>query len=448
MSTLKNTPKFETLQLHAGQEVDKTTNSRAVPIYQTSSFTFDSAEHAANLFGLKEFGNIYTRIGNPTTDVFEKRMAALEGGVAALATSSGLSAQFLALNNILQAGDNFISSPNLYGGTYNQFKVAFKRLGIETQFSKSDHVNDFEPLINEQTKAIYLETIGNPGFNIPDFEAIIELAKKYDLPVIVDNTFGAGGYLFRPIEHGAHIVVESATKWIGGHGTSIGGVIIDGGNYNWGNGKFPQFTEPSEGYHGLKFWDVFGAESSFGNIAFIIRARVEGLRDFGNVLSPFNSFQLIQGLETLSLRVERHVENALKLALWLENHPKVKKVNYLGLTSSPHHNLAKKYLKKGFGGVLSFEIEGIKENAIHFIDSLELVSHVANVGDAKTLIIQPSATTHQQLSVEEQLNAGVTPTLLRVSVGIENIDDIKEDFEQAFSKLELINNELVGAVLN
>tara|TARA_B100000809_G_scaffold158339_2_gene155646 strand:+ start:2612 stop:3958 length:1347 start_codon:yes stop_codon:yes gene_type:complete len=448
MSTLKKTQKFETLQLHAGQEVDKTTNSRAVPIYQTSSFTFDSAEHAANLFGLKEFGNIYTRIGNPTTDVFEKRIAALEGGVAALATSSGLSAQFLALNNILQAGDNFISSPNLYGGTYNQFKVAFKRLGIETQFSKSDNVRDIEPLINEQTKAIYLETIGNPGFNIPDFEAIIALAKKHDLPVIVDNTFGAGGYLFRPIEHGANIVVESATKWIGGHGTSIGGVIVDGGNYNWGNGKFPQFTEPSEGYHGLKFWDVFGAESSFGNIAFIIRARVEGLRDFGNVLSPFNSFQLIQGLETLSLRVERHVENALNLALWLENHSKVKKVNYPGLTSSPHHTLAKKYLKKGFGGVLSFELEGSKENAIHFIDSLELVSHLANVGDAKTLIIQPSATTHQQLTTKEQLNAGVTPTLLRVSVGIENLEDIKDDFEQAFGKVENINKELRESVLN
>ena len=448
MSTQKNTPKFETLQLHAGQEVDKSTNSRAVPLYQTSSFTFDSAEHAANLFGLKEFGNIYTRIGNPTTDVFEKRIAALEGGVAALATSSGLSAQFLALNNILQAGDNFISSPNLYGGTYNQFKVAFKRLGVETKFAKTDHVADFEALINDQTKAIYLETIGNPGFNIPDFESIIGLAKKHDLPVIVDNTFGAGGYLFRPLEHGANVVVESATKWIGGHGTSIGGVIVDGGNYNWGNGKFPQFTEPSEGYHGLKFAEVFGEGSQFGNIAYIIRARVEGLRDFGNVLSPFNAFQLIQGLETLSLRVERHVENALNLALWLEEHPKVKKVNYPGLASSPHHTLAKKYLKKGFGGVLSFELEGDKANATHLIDSLELISHLANVGDAKTLIIQPSATTHQQLSAQEQLNAGVTPTLLRVSVGIENLDDIKADFEQAFSKVDAINRQLRQAILN
>jgi len=448
MSTQNKNLKFETLQLHAGHEVDKSTNSRAVPIYQTSSFTFDNTEHAANLFGLKEFGNIYTRIGNPTTDVFEKRIAALEGGVAALATSSGLSAQFLALNNILQAGDNFISSPNLYGGSYNQFKVAFKRLGIETRFAKTDSVEDFEKLIDEKTRAIYVETIGNPGFNVPDFDVIIALAKSYDLPVVVDNTFGAGGYLFRPIEHGANVVVESATKWIGGHGTSIGGVIVDGGNYNWGNGKYPQFTEPSEGYHGLVFWDVFGTESPFGNIAFIIRARVEGLRDFGNVLSPFNAFQLIQGLETLSLRVERHVENALNLATWLENHPQVEKVNYPGLVSSPHHLLAKKYLKKGFGGVLSFELKGSKENAAQFIDSLELVSHLANVGDAKTLIIQPSATTHQQLTDEEQLSAGVTPALLRVSVGIENIDDIKADFEQAFKKVIKINSEIKQAVLN
>jgi O-acetylhomoserine (thiol)-lyase len=430
-----NDLKFETLQIHAGQVVDRETNARAVPIYQTTSYTFNDSEHAANLFGLKEFGNIYTRLGNPTTDVFEKRIAALEGGVAALATSSGLSAQFLALNNILQAGDNFVSSPYLYGGSYNQFKVAFKRLGIDARFGKTDKAEDLEALIDGNTKAIYFETIGNPGFNIPDFEAISALAKKHDLPVVVDNTFGAGGYLFRPLEHGANIVVSSATKWIGGHGTSIGGIIVDGGNYNWGNGKFPQFTEPSEGYHGLKFWEVFGSESSFGNIAFIIRARVEGLRDFGNVLSPFNAFQLIQGVETLSLRVERHVENTLALATWLENHSQVDKVNYPGLTSSPHHSLAKKYLKKGFGGVLSFEVNGGKEETKTFVDSLELVSHVANVGDTRTLIIQPSATTHQQLSEDEQLAAGVTPNLLRVSVGIENIDDIKADFELAFSKV-------------
>lgn len=447
MSTTKKL-QFETLQLHAGHDVDQTTNSRAVPIYQTASYTFNSAEHAANLFGLKEFGNIYTRIGNPTTDVFEKRIAALEGGVAALATSSGQSAQFIALNNILQAGDNFIASPFLYGGTYNQFKVAFKRLGIDSRFAESDKPEDFEKLIDQNTKAFYLETIGNPGFNIPDFDAIVALAKKYDIPVVVDNTFGAGGYLFRPIEHGANVVVASATKWIGGHGTSIGGVIIDGGNYNWGNGKYPQFTEPSEGYHGLKFWDVFGTDGPFGNIAFIIRARVEGLRDFGTALSPFNAFQLIQGLETLSLRVERHVENTLALATWLENHPQVEKVNYPGLVSSPYHTLAKKYLKKGFGGVLSFELKGSKENAIKFIDSLELVSHLANVGDAKTLIIQPSATTHQQLSIDEQLAAGVTPNLLRVSVGIENIIDIKADFEQAFNKVAVSSIATAESILN
>jgi len=447
MSTQNKNLKFETLQLHAGQEVDGTTNSRAVPIYQTTSFTFNNAEHAANLFGLKEFGNIYTRIMNPTTDVFEKRVAALEGGVAGLATASGLSAQFIALNNILQSGDNFVTSPFLYGGSYNQFKVAFKRLGINARFSKNDTAAAFEELIDENTKAFFLETIGNPEFSIADFEAITALSKKYDIPVVVDNTFGAGGYLFKPIEHGAHVVVASATKWIGGHGTSIGGIIVDGGNYNWGNGKYPQFSEPSEGYHGLNFWDTFGADSSFGNIAFIIRARVEGLRDFGAALSPFNAFQLIQGLETLSLRVERHVENTLALATWLENHPQVQKVNYPGLASSPYHTLAKKYLKKGFGGVLSFELKGTKEHAIQFIDSLELVSHLANVGDAKTLIIQPSATTHQQLSGEEQLAAGVTPALLRVSVGIENIIDIKADFEQAFEKVKH-TNKLEQEVLN
>lgn len=426
---------FETLQLHAGQEVDPVTQSRAVPIYQTTSYVFKNAEHGANLFALKEFGNIYTRIMNPTTDVFEKRIAALEGGVAALATSSGQAAQFLALNNILQAGDNFVSTSFLYGGTYNQFKVAFKRLGIDVRFADGDEVSSFEKHIDAKTKAIYVETIGNPGFNIPDFEAIAALAQKHDLPLIVDNTFGAGGYLFRPLEHGANIVVESATKWIGGHGTSVGGVIVDGGNYNWGNGKFPQFTEPSEGYHGLVFWDVFGSNGPFGNIAFIIRARVEGLRDFGASQSPFNAFLLTQGLETLSLRVDRHVQNAQAFAEWLEQHPQVEKVNYPGLPSSKYHTLAKKYLKRGFGGVLSFEIKGGKERASQFVNSLKLVSHLANVGDAKTLIIHPASTTHQQLSDAEQLAAGVTPGLLRVSVGIEHITDIKADFEQAFTAL-------------
>jgi len=435
--------KFETLQLHAGQEPDSATNSRAVPLYQTTSYVFNNAEHGANLFALKEFGNIYTRLMNPTTDVFEKRIAALEGGVAALATASGQAAQFLALNNILQAGDNFVSSPFIYGGTYNQFKVAFKRLGVDARFAKDDHADSIEALINDNTKAIYLETIGNPGFNIPDFEKVAAVARKYDLPVIVDNTFAAGGYLFRPLEHGANVVVESTTKWIGGHGTSIGGVIVDGGNYNWGNGKYPQFTQPSEGYHGLVFADVFGIGGPFGNIQYIIRARVEGLRDFGPSQSPFNSFLFIQGLETLSLRVQRHVDNALELARWLEQHPQVAKVNYPGLPSSPHHALAKKYLKNGFGGVLSFEVKGSKENAGKFIDSLKLVSHLANVGDAKTLIIQPSATTHQQLSDEEQTAAGVTPSQLRVSVGIEHIDDIKADFIQAFAKIEQGLAELV-----
>ena len=428
--------KFETLQLHAGQEVDPTTGSRAVPIYQTTSYVFKSSEHGANLFALKEFGNIYTRLMNPTTDVFEKRIAALEGGVAALAVSSGQAAQFIALNNILQAGDNFVTSSYLYGGSYNQFKVAFKRLGIEARFAKGDDSQSIESLINEKTKAIYVETIGNPSFSIPDFEKISEVAKKHDLPLIVDNTFGAAGYLFRPLEHGANVVVQSATKWIGGHGTSIGGVIIDGGNYNWGNGKFSQFTEPSEGYHGLVFNSVFGIGGPFGNIQFIIRARVEGLRDFGPSQSPFNSFLLLQGIETLSLRVQRHVDNALELAKWLESHPQVDKVVYPGLSSSPNHALAKKYLKNGFGAVLSFEIKGGKDAAIKFVDNLKLISHLANVGDTKTLIIQPSATTHQQLSDAEQIAAGVNPSSLRVSVGIEHIDDIKADLEQAFASVK------------
>ena len=427
--------KFETLQLHAGQEIDPTTNSRAVPLYQTSSYTFNSAEHAANLFGLKEFGNIYTRLMNPTTDVFEKRVAALHGGVAALATASGHAAQFLAITNILQAGDNFVSSPYLYGGSYNQFKVSFKKLGIEAQFAKDDEPESFEELINQNTKAIYLETIGNPTLNVADFDAIAAVAKKHDIPLIVDNTFGAGGYLFRPIEHGANVVVESATKWIGGHGTSIGGIIIDGGNFDWGNGKFPQFSEPSDSYHGLVFSDVFGVNGPFGNIAFIIKARVEGLRDFGPTISPFNSFLLLQGLETLSLRVDRTVENAQKLAEFLENHPKVEKVLYPGLPSFPDYENAKKYLKKGFGGVLNFEIKGGKEAAVKFIDHLQLVSHLANVGDSKTLIINPASTTHEQLSDEERLKAGITPGQIRLSVGIEHIDDIIADLEQSFQQL-------------
>jgi len=428
--------KFETLQIHAGQVVDSATNSRAVPIYQTTSYTFNNAQHAANLFGLKEFGNIYTRIMNPTTDVFEKRIAALEGGVAAVATASGQAAQFIALTNLLQAGDNFVSTSFVYGGTYNQFKVQLKRLGITVKFVDGDNPEDFEKAIDADTKAIYLETIGNPEFNVPDFDAIAAIAKKHNIPLVVDNTFGAAGYLFRPIDHGANVVVESATKWIGGHGTSIGGVIVDAGNFNWANGKFPQFTEPSDGYNGLVFWDVFGANGPFGNIAFAIRARVEGLRDYGSSLSPFNAFLLLQGLETLSLRIERHVSNAQTIANWLVAHPQVNRVNYPGLQTSPYHVLAKKYLKHGFGGVLSFHIKGGTEAADEFINNLKLISHLANVGDAKTLIIHPASTTHQQLSAKEQATSGVVPGLIRLSVGIEHVDDIINDLSQAFEKVK------------
>lgn len=431
MST--NNYRYETLQIHAGQEVDPTTKSRAVPIYQTTSYVFDDAEHAANLFGLKEFGNIYTRIMNPTTDVFEKRVAALEGGVAAVAVGSGQAAQFLTIATIARAGDNIVSTSYLYGGTFNQFRVSFKNLGIDFRFADGDKPESFEALIDENTKGIYVESIGNPESNIPDFEALSEIAKRHGIPLIVDNTFGAAGYLVRPIDFGANIVVQSATKWIGGHGTSIGGVIVDAGNFNWGNGKFPGFTEPSEGYHGLKFWEVFGADGPFGNIAFAIKTRVEGLRDFGPALSPFNSFLLTQGLETLSLRVQRHVDNALTLAEWLQVHPQVAKVNYSGLKDSPYHALANKYLRNGYGAVLNFEIKGGKENALKFINSLKLASHVANVGDAKTLVINPASTTHEQLSDADQLNAGVTKGQVRVSVGIEHIDDIIADFEQAFA---------------
>ncbi len=425
--------KFETLQVHAGQEPDPTTHSRALPIYQTSAYLFKDAEHAANLFALKEFGNIYTRIMNPTSDVFEQRIAALEGGVAALAVSSGHAAQFLTFTTLLEAGDNFVSSPFLYGGSYNQFKVSFKRLGIEARLAENITPEAFEKLIDDRTRAIYFESIGNPGFVIPDFEALGRLARRYDLPVIVDNTFGAGGYLIRPIDYGADIVVESATKWICGHGTSIGGVIVDAGSYNWGNGKFPGFTEPSPGYHGLVYQDVFNQESPMGNIGFIIKARVEGLRDYGPTISPFNSFLLVQGLETLSLRMERHVENTLALAEWLSIHPKVESVSYPGLKGDQSFENARKYLPRGAGGMLSFIVKGGKENAGKVVNHLKLVSHVANVGDAKTLIIQPSATTHSQLPEEAQLAAGVYPAQLRVSVGIEHIDDIVADFDQALA---------------
>lgn len=423
--------------MHAGHSPDKETLSRAVPIYQTSSYIFKDAAHAADLFELKESGNIYTRISNPTTDVFERRVAALEGGAAALAVSSGHAAQFIALSTIIRRGENFISSPFLYGGTYNQFKVTFSNFGIETRFANDLKPSSFEQLIDINTKAIYVETISNPGFNIPDFEAFSALAVKYKIPLVVDNTFGACGYLCRPIEHGANIIVESATKWICGHGTSLGGVIVDAANFDWHNGNFPAFTEPSEGYHGLIFGDLFSDRSSNGNIAFIIKARVEGVRDIGPSISPFNSFLLLQGLETLSLRMDRHVQNTLALAEWLKSNKWIEKVNYPGLESDPNWPLAQKYLTKGAGGVLTFVLKADKTKACRLVEFFKIVSHLANVGDTKTLIIQPAATTHSQLTEDEQIAAGIEPGLFRVSVGIEHIDDIISDFEQAINQVTL-----------
>ena len=426
--------RFETLQLHAGQEPDPTTGARAVPIYQTTSYNFQDAQHAADLFGLQKFGNIYTRIMNPTSDVFEKRIAALEGGVAALATASGQSAQFLAVTNLAQAGENIVSTSLLYGGTFNQFKVTLPRLGINVKFVDGDSADDFEKLIDKKTKALYVEAIGNPRLNVPDFEKLSGLAHRHGIPLIVDNTFGAAGYLVRPIDHGADVVVASATKWIGGHGTSIGGVIVDSGKFDWGNGNFPIFTEPSPGYHGLNFNEVFGKGSQFGNIAFIIRARVEGLRDVGPALSPFNAFLFLQGLETLSLRIERHAQNGLALAKWLDKNPNVEWVWYPGLESHPYHEVAKKYLRPGlFGSILSFGIKGGTEAGKRFINNVKLSSLLANVGDAKTLVIHPSSTTHQQLSEQEQKESGVLPEQVRVSVGLEHIDDIIEDFDIAIN---------------
>lgn len=439
------TYRFETLQLHAGQEPDPVTGSRAVPIHQTTSYQFKNAEHAANLFGLKEFGNIYTRIMNPTTDVFEKRIAALEGGVAAVATASGQAAQFHAIVTLAQSGDNIISTKNLYGGTFNQFKVSLPRLGIDVRFTENDSIDAFEALIDDNTKAFYVESIGNPRGNVADFEGLATLGKKYGIPLVVDNTFGAGGAVVQPIKHGANVVVESATKWIGGHGTSIGGVIIDAGNFDWGNGRFPLFSEPAPGYHGLNFWDVFGDKGPFGNIAFAIRARVEALRDFGGSQSPFNSFLLLQGLETLSLRVERHSENVQKLASWLKTQSQVAWVNHNSLEEHPFHEATKKYFHPGrFGAVLTFGVKGGFAKAKEVINHFKLASHVANVGDAKTLVIHPASTTHDQLNADEQVASGVLPDLIRVSVGIEHIDDIIADFEQAFnavSETELAQTE-------
>jgi O-acetylhomoserine/O-acetylserine sulfhydrylase len=421
--------RFETLQVHAGQEPAPGTNARAVPIYQTSSYTFEDSDHGARLFALEEFGNIYTRIQNPTTGVFEERIAALEGGVAGLATASGQSAQFLAISTLAQAGENIVSSRFLYGGTYNQFKVTFPRLGIDVRFVEGDDSEDFRAAIDENTRALYVETIANPRFNIPDFKALAAVAHEAGIPLVVDNTFGCGGYLCRPLDHGADIVVASATKWIGGHGTSIGGVIVDGGKFDWSSGRFPTFTEPSPGYHGLRFHETFG------NLAFIIRARVEGLRDLGPALSPFNAFLFLQGLETLSLRVQRHLDNTQELALWLQSHPKVEWVSYPGLPSHPYHEAAEEYLTNGSGAVLTFGVKGGLEAGRRFIDSVKLASHLANVGDAKTLVIHPATTTHQQLSEVERIASGVTDDLIRVSVGIEHIDDIRADFQQALEGL-------------
>jgi len=421
-------PEFETLQLHAGQVPDPTTNARAAPIYATTSFVFNNSEHAADLFGLRAFGNIYSRIGNPTVDVFEKRIAALEGGVAAVAAASGQSAQFIAVATIADTGDNIVSTSYLYGGTYNQFKVLFKKFGIGVKFVEGDSPELFEKAIDEKTKALYVESIGNPKYNVADLPAIAEIAHKHKIPLIVDNTFGAGGYFIRPFDYGADIIVHSATKWIGGHGTTIAGVVIDSGKFDWAkSGKFPSFTEPSEGYHGLKFSETFGP------IAFAIKARVEILRDLGPALNPFAAFLLLQGLETLSLRAQRHADNALALAEWLEKHPKVAWVSYPGLPNHPSHEIAKRLLRANtFGGVLSFGVKGDAHIGSKVVDHLKLASNLANVGDAKTLVIHPATTTHQQLTAAEQFSSGVTPDLIRVSVGIEHISDIIADFDKAF----------------
>ena len=423
---------YDSLQVHAGHEPDEETNARAVPIYASTSYTFDSADHGADLFALKEFGNIYSRIMNPTNDAFEKRVAALEGGVAALATASGQSAQHLAVTNLAEAGDNLVASSHLYGGTYNQFKNTLPRLGIDVKFSDGPDADSVASLIDDDTKAVYVETISNPRFSVPDFETLADVAHSNDIPLLVDNTFGAAGYLCRPLEHGADVVVQSATKWIGGHGTTIGGVIVDGGSFPWNNGKFPRFNEPSPAYRGLNFWETFGPDGVLDtNVAFIMRARVEGLRDYGPSQNPFGSFLLLQGLETLSLRVQRSVDNALALAQWLEEHDAVSWVSYPGLDDHPYHERASRYLQNGYGAVLAFGVKGGADAGQAFVENVELASHLANVGDAKTLVIHPASTTHQQLTEEEQASSGVTPDLVRVSVGIEHIDDIKADIDAA-----------------
>jgi O-acetylhomoserine (thiol)-lyase len=420
---------LSTLALHAGQVPDPTTGARAVPIYQTTSYVFKDSDHAANLFALKEFGNIYTRIMNPTTDVFEQRIAAIEGGTGALAVSSGQAATTLALLNITQVGDEIVSANNLYGGTYQLSHYTLPKLGRTVNFVDSQNPEAFRKAITPKTRAIYAETIGNPKLDVPDFEAIAQIAHDAGVPLVVDNTVGVG--LVRPIDHGADIIVDSATKYIGGHGTSIGGVIVDSGKFKWNNGKFPEFTEPDPSYHGLKFWDVFGNFPGLGNVAFIIKARVQLLRDIGAALSPFNAFLFLQGLETLPLRQHQHSENALEVARHLKQHPLVSWVVYPGLSDSPNHKLAAKYLKQGFGGILGFGIKGGLAAARKFINSVKLFSHLANIGDAKSLVIHPASTTHQQLTEEEQAATGVTPDYVRLSIGIEDVEDIKADIDQA-----------------
>jgi O-acetylhomoserine (thiol)-lyase len=428
MSKIDSKLKLESLALHGGQEADPTTGSRAVPIYQTTAYQFKSTEHAANLFSLKEFGNIYVRLMNPTTDVFEKRMAALDGGVGGLAVSSGSSAIALALLNIAQAGDEIVSADNLYGGTYTLFHYTFKRFGINVRFVKSDDLAAFEKAITPKTKAVYAESIGNPKLNIADISALSEIAHRNGIPLVIDNTVAP--YLLRPIDFGADIVVYSATKFIGGHGTSLGGMIVDSGKFDWTNGKFPLIADPDPSYHGVNFVEAL---KPMGNIAYIIKARVTLLRDLGAAISPFNSFLFLQGLETLHLRMPRHAENALAVAKHLEKHPKVSWVNYPGLDSSPEKERANKYLPNGAGAIIGFGVKGGAQAGSKFIDSLVLISHLANIGDAKTLAIHPASTTHQQLSPEEQLATGVTPDFIRLSVGIENVEDIIADIDQALA---------------
>jgi len=423
--------KLSTVSLHAGQVPDPATGARAVPLYQTTSFVFKSTEHAANLFALKEFGNIYTRIMNPTTDVLEQRVAAIEGGTGALAVSSGQAATTFALLNITDVGDEIVSANNLYGGTYQLFHYTMAKLGREVKFVDSRDPEAFRKAITPRTRAFYAETIGNPKLDVPDFEALAKIAHEAGVPLIVDNTIGVG--LVRPIEHGVDIIVASATKYIGGHGTSIGGVLVDSGKFKWDNGKFPDFIEPDPSYHGLKFWETFGNFPGLGNVAFIIKARVQLLRDLGACLSPFNAFLFLQGLETLPLRQRQHSENALQIARFLKGHRLVSWVTYPGLPDDPNHALAAKYLKKGFGGIIGFGIKGGLEAGKKFINSVRLLSHLANIGDAKSLVIHPASTTHQQLSDEEQAASGVTPDYIRLSIGLEDVQDIQDDIDQALA---------------